>query len=106
MAPSDAGRSAGSFDLRWELRRLEDRVAQARLRPEYELLVKHALQVAAREASRPTCDTHRVAEALARAARLLRGAGAFIGSGPMLAESLRRIAQALGPHGRTVTAAL
>ena len=58
-------------DIRLELCRLEAQIRDARLRPDHELLVMHALQVASREASYPS----RVADALAHAVRLLELAG-------------------------------
>ena len=90
------------FELRLELRRLEDRIRQARLRHEHELLARHALSIASREVSRASPDMRRVADAVSRAAQLLRDCGAFGGSGRTLVESLRRVVDLLGPAGKTV----
>jgi hypothetical protein len=94
------------FELRLELRRLEDRIRQARLRHEYELLARHALGIASREVARASPDMRRVADAVNRAAQLLRDGGAFGGSGRTLVDSLRRIVALLGPAGKTIVLAV
>jgi hypothetical protein len=68
--------------------------------------VSQELDAAAREAAQPKPDKHDVAEHLGNAARTLQEAGALVGAGTAVLESLRRAAGLLGPVGAALIGAV
>ena len=68
--------------------------------------VNQELDAAAREAAQPKPVKHDVAEHLGNAARTLQEAGAFVGAGTTVLESLRRAAGLLGPVGAALIGAV
>ena len=95
-----------SLQLRIEIERAMDEVAQVHLDPEARAWVDGALTAAAAGASASGGDRHRVAELLAGATGTLREAGALANAGTGLAVALRRAAALLGPLGASILALL
>jgi hypothetical protein len=92
-------------ELRRVIARAQNGVAALELpRPTLEV-VNQELDAAAREAAQPKPDKHDVAEHLGNATRTLQEAGALVGAGTAVLESLRRAAGLLGPVGAALIGA-
>lgn len=86
-------------ELRRVIERVQEGVTALAMPPLTREAVNQALEAAAREAAQPKPDRHDVAEQLGNAARTLKEAGALVGAGTAVLESLRRAAGLLGPVG-------
>ena len=92
----------GRLDLRSELDRLEAEVAHLRLPPRQAA----AMRVAIADAASSSSDPGAVARRLDRLTRTLGEVGALSSTTVGVVESLRRVATALGPAGKSVLALL
>lgn len=90
-----------SYEVRNEIERAREALAQMPLSPEVRASADGALREAA-EAS----DKGRAADRLAKATGTLKEAGALTSAATTLIESLTRAAKLLGPIGATVLALL
>ena len=86
-------------ELRRVIERVQEGVAALELSPPTLEAVNQSLDAAAQEASQSKPDRHDVAEHLGRATRTLKEAGALVGAGTAVLESLHRAAGLLGPVG-------
>ena len=86
-------------ELRRVIARTQEGAAALELPPPTREAVSQALDAAAREAAQTKPDKHDVAEHLGHATRTLKEAGALVGAGTAVLESLRRAAGLLGPVG-------
>jgi hypothetical protein len=93
-------------ELRRVIERVQEGVAALELPPPTLEAVNQSLDAAAREAAQPKPDKHDVAEHLGNAARTLKEAGALVGAGTAVLESLRRAAGLLGPVGAALISAV
>jgi hypothetical protein len=93
-------------ELRRVIARVQERVAALELPPPTLDAVSQSLDAAAREAAGPKPDKYDVAEHLGHAARTLNEAGALVGAGTAVLESLRRAAGLLGPVGAALIGAV
>ncbi len=94
----------GSYQLRREIDRAREEIAELALSARERSSVEWALAGAAAHATSARPDKGRVAKLLARAVELLKDAGALASAGAGLVVTLRRAAALLGPHGATVLA--
>lgn len=93
-------------ELRRVIARTQEGAAALELPPPTREAVSQALDAAAREAAQPKPDKHDVAEHLGKATRTLNEAGALVGAGAAVLESLRRAAGLLGPVGAALIGAV
>jgi hypothetical protein len=93
-------------ELRRVIARAQNGVAALELPPPTLEAVNHALDAAALEAAQPKPDKHDVAQHLGNATRTLQEAGALVGAGTAVLESLRRAAGLLGPVGAALIGAV
>jgi hypothetical protein len=93
-------------ELRRVIARTQEEVAALELPPPTLEAVNRSLDAAAREAAQPKPDKYDVAEHLGSAARTLNEAGALVGAGTTVLESLRRAAGLLGPVGAALIGAV
>jgi hypothetical protein len=93
-------------ELRRVIERVQEGVAALELSSPTLEAVNQSLDGAAREAAQPKPDKHDVAEHLGNAARMLNEAGALVGAGTAVLESLRRAAGLLGPVGAALISAV
>jgi hypothetical protein len=93
-------------ELRRVIARAQEDAAALELPPPTLKAVNQALDAAALEAAQPKPDKHDVAEHLGNATRTLTEAGALVGAGTSVLESLRRAAGLLGPVGAALIGAV
>ena len=93
-------------ELRRVITRAQEGVAALNLPPPTREAVNQSLDAAAREAAHPKPNRHDVAEHLGNAARTLKEAGALVGAGTAVLESLHRAAGLLGPVGAALISAV
>lgn len=93
-------------ELRRVIAQAQEGVAALELPPPTLEAVNHSLDAAARQAAEPKPDKHDVAKHLGNAARTLNEAGALVGAGTAVLESLRRAAGLLGPVGAALISAV
>ena len=93
-------------ELRRVIARAQEGAAALELPPPTREAVSQALDAAAREAAQTKPDKHDVAEHLGNATRTLKEAGALVGAGTSVLESLRRAAGLLGPVGAALIGAV
>jgi hypothetical protein len=93
-------------ELRRVIARTQNGVAALELPPPTLEAVNQALDAAALEAAQPKPDKHDVAAHLGNATRTLQEAGALVGAGTAVLESLRRAAGLLGPVGAALIGAV
>jgi hypothetical protein len=93
-------------ELRRVIAHVREGIAALALPPPTLDAVNQALDAAAREAAQPKPDKHDVAEHLGNAARTLKEAGALVGAGTSVLQSLRRAAGLLGPVGAALITAV
>jgi beta-phosphoglucomutase-like phosphatase (HAD superfamily) len=96
-----------TLELRRTIARTRDEIAGLDLPTEARETVNQSLDAASQEASATKPDRYKVGEHLGAATRTLKEAGALIGAGTAVVQSLSRAAQLLGPAGlATIAAAL
>ena len=96
-----------TVELRREIARAREEVAGLGLSDPELRAVNVSLAAAAREAAVTRPDRYEVGEHLGAATRVLKEAGALVGAGAALFQSLLRATELLGPAGlATVGAAL
>ena len=93
-------------ELRRVIARAQQGVAALELPPPTLEAVNQELDAATREAAQPKPCKHDVAAHLGNAARTLQEAGALVGAGTAVLESLRRAAGLLGPVGAALISAV
>ena len=100
--------SAGSVvvELRGELSRLATEVGRLDLPAGQREAVEEELDGAEAAAEAETPDAGGIAGRLERATTVLRDAGALVGGGTAVVESLQRLGTLLGPAGHTLLALL
>ena len=99
--------SVGSLgELRGELSRLVAEVGRLELPADQRDAVESELAGAETEAAAPEPDAGGVARRLEQATAILRDAGAVVGGGTAVVQSLQRLGELLGPAGHTLLALL
>ena len=93
-------------ELRRVIARAQQGIAALELPPPTLEAVNQELDAATREAAQPKPCKHDVAAHLGNAARTLQEAGALVGAGTAVLESLRRAAGLLGPVGAALISAV
>jgi len=95
--------SAGSLgELRDELSRLATEVGQLGLPADQRDAVERELAGAEAAAAASEPDAGGIARRLEQATAVLRDAGALVGGGTAVVQSLQRLAKLLGPAGHTL----
>jgi hypothetical protein len=96
--------STGSqiVELRGELSRLAEELGRLDLSPEQRETAERELAGAAAEAESTEPDEGRIAGRLERLTQVLHDAGALAGGGLVLAQSVQRLGELLGPAGHTL----
>jgi hypothetical protein len=100
--------SAGSFvvELRGELSQLATEVGRLELPADERQAVEEELAGAEAAAAAEAPDAGGIAGRLEQATTVLRDAGALVGGGTAVVESLQRLGTLLGPAGHTLLALL
>jgi hypothetical protein len=100
--------SAGSLvvELRGELSQLATEVGRLELPADERQAVQQELAGAEAAASAEAPDAGGIAGRLEKATTVLRDAGALVGGGTAVVESLQRLGTLLGPAGHTLLALL
>jgi hypothetical protein len=100
--------SAGSIvvELRGELSRLAAEVGRLELPADRREAVQEELAGAETELGAEAPDASGIAGRLEKATAVLRDAGALVGGGTAVVESLQRLGTLLGPAGHTLLALL
>ena len=100
--------SAGSLvvELRGELSRLAAEVGRLKLPAGEREAVEEELAGAEAEAGAEAPDAGGIAGRLEKATAVMRDAGALVGGGTAVVESLQRLGELLGPAGHTLLALL
>ena len=95
-----------TVELRRTIARTREEVARLGLPPSQLETVNGSLDAADREATATRPDRYEVGEHLGAAARVLKEAGALVGAGAALFQTLRRATELLGPAGLATIGAI
>ena len=95
-----------TVELRRTIARAREEVARLGLSPSQLETVNGSLDAAAREATATRPDRYEVGEHLGAAAHVLKEAGALVGAGAALFQTLHRATELLGPAGLATIGAI
>jgi hypothetical protein len=95
-----------TLELRRTIARTREEIAALALAPEALEAVNQSLDAASQEAAAERPDRYKVGEHLGAAARTLKEAGALVGAGAALFQTLRRATELLGPAGLATVGAI